>query len=300
MHMIYLLTNIDKLEGKRFYIGSKQECHLRMVDDIPTIIGTSNGKPYYSSSSSIEMREEMKRGERFSASILEEVLDRKTLLEREDYWITYYNAVKSQEYYNMSNAKLNCHDQDAVANKYGETVKELAWRNSSWSKRDNTAKECGFSNFGIFCIALYERIQSGERICDISYSFNKHRHFARGIVQLYDMEKVITDSKLDLSSEVRNYIKEGCSLYYAAELLDIEIPAARILLGDYDALYLRAFSVARDMGKTKEELEIEITREILSGKGFREISKEKGIIYESVKRYFLRCVRRNLKDIELI
>lgn len=301
MHLIYLLTNIDKPEGKRFYIGSKQECYLRMVDGIPTIISTNSGKPYYSSSSSIEMREEMKRGERFSASILEEVQDRKKLIEREDYWISHFNAVKSQEYYNMSNAKLNCHDQDAVANKYGETVKELAGRNSSWGKRDATAKQCGFNNFGLFCIHLYERIQSGERICDISYSFNKHRHFARGIIQIYDMEKVLVDSKrTDLTAAVRDYIKEGCSLYYAAELLKIEIPAARILLGDYNAVYLRSFSVARDMGKTKEELEIEITQDILAGKGFTEISRERGIIYESVKRYFLRCVRRNLKDIELV
>lgn len=298
--MIYLLTNIDKPEGKRFYVGSKQECHLRIVDAIPTIIGTSNGKPYYSSSSSIEMREEMKNGDRFSASILEDVLDRKSLLEREDYWITHFDAVKSQEFYNMSNAKLNCHDQDAVANKYGETVKDLASRNSSWSKRDNTAKECGYNNFGEFCFDIHNRLLAGERIFEISYSLNRHRHFAKTVIVKYNMEKAVLDLEKDVTKELRDYIKNGCSLFYAAELLDIEIPAARALLGDYDAVNFRSFSVARDMGKTKEELEIEITKDILDGKGFTEISREKGIIYESVKRYFLRCVRRNLKDIELI
>lgn len=300
MHLIYLLTNIDKTEGKRFYIGSKQECHLRMVDDIPTIISISNGKPYYSSSSSLEMREEMKRGERFSASILEEVANRKKLLEREDYWITHFNAVKSQDYYNMSNAKLNCHDQDAVANKYGETVKDLASRNSSWSKRDNTAKECGYNNFGEFCFDIYKRLLSGERIYEISQTLGRHRHFAKTIISRYDMEKATLDLEKDVTKELRDYIKNGCSLFYAAELLDIEIPAARALLGDYNAVNFRAFSVARDMGKTKEELEIEITKELLAGKGFTEIAREKGIIYESVKRYFFRCIRRNLKDVELI
>lgn len=300
MHLIYLLTNIDKPEGKRFYIGSKQECYLRMVDGIPTIIGTSNGKPYYSSSSSIEMREEMKRGERFSASILEEVQDRKKLIEREDYWITHFNAVKSQEYYNMSNAKLNCHDQDAVANKYGETIKELACRNSSWSKRDATARKCGFDNFGDFCFFLHECFQNGEGNAQVSRRFNMHKSFAKRILDNFDMDKALKDREKDLVSDIRNYIKDGCSLYYAAELLGIEIPVARSLLGDFNAVHSRAFSVARDMGKTKEELEIEITEEILEGKGFTEISREKGIVYESVKRYFLRCVRRNLKDIELI
>lgn len=114
------------------------------------------------------------------------------------------------------------------------------------------------------------------------------------------MEKATLDMDKDVTRELRDYIKNGCSLFYAAELLKIEIPAARCLLGDYDAINSRAFSVARDMGKTKEELEIEITKQILDGKGFREVAKEHGIIYESVKRYFFRCIRRNLKDIELI
>lgn len=242
----------------------------------------------------------MKNGDRFEAKVLEQVFDRKQLLEREDYWINYYDAVKSQDYYNMSNARLNCHDQDAVANKYGETVKELASRNSSWSKRDNTAREFGYNNFGEFCFDIHKRLQAGERIFEISYSFGKHRHFAKSIISKYDMEKAVLDLEKDATKELRDYIKNGCSLFYAAELLEIEIPAARYLLGDYDTVNFRAFSVARDMGKTKEELEIEITKQILSGMGFREVAKEHGIIYESVKRYFFRCIRRNLKDIELI
>ena len=300
MNIVYLLTNIDKKEGKRYYIGSKQECHLRQIDGISTIVSISNGKPYYSSSSSIEMKEEMKAGQRFEATILEQVLDRKNLLEREDYWITHFDAVKSQDYYNMSNARLNCHDQDAVANRYGETVKELAGRNSSWSKRDNTAKELGYSNFGDLCFNIHKRLLSGERIFEISSSFNKHRHFAKTIISKYDMEKATLDLEKDVTRELREYIKNGCSLFYAAELLNIEIPAARCLLGDYDVINSRAFSVARDMGKTKEELEIEITKEILSGAGFTEVANKYGIIYESVKRYFFRCIRRNLKDVELI
>lgn len=300
MNIVYLLTNISKESGKRFYIGSKQECHLREINGINTIVSVSNGKPYYSSSSSIEMREEMKRGDVFEASILEQVSDRRNLLEREDYWINKYNAVKSSDYYNMSNAKLNCHDQEAVANKYGETVKELACRNSSWSKRDATARDCGFDNFGDFCFFLHECFQKGEGNAQVSKRFNKHKSFAKRILDNFDMVKALEDKNLDLVSEIREYIKNGCSLYYAAELLGIEIPAARCMLGDFDAVHSRAFSVARDRGKTKHELEIEITQQILDGKGFREVSTEYGIVYESVKRYFFRCIRRNLNGKELI
>lgn len=300
MNIIYLLTNIDKTEGRRFYIGSKQECHIRQIDGVPTIIHTANGKPYYSSSSSVLMRDEMKAVHRFAASVLEKVSDRKKLIEREDYWIKHFDAVKSDEYYNMSNATLKCHDQDAVANRFGETVKELAWRNSSWSKRDKTALAAGFSNFGLFCVNIHQRLQQGEKIHQISESFKKHRHFAKMIVDRFDMVKVEEDLKLDLTSDVRELVKNGCSLYYAAELLGIEIPAARIFLGDYDVIHDRCFSVARDRGLTKAELELEITQKILEGKGFREVATEYGIIYESVKRYFFRCVRRNLKDKILI
>lgn len=156
MNIVYLLTNTSKTEGKRFYIGSKTECQIVDVGGIPTIVDR-DGKPYYSSSSSFEFKEAMLRGEIISASLLEEVHDKKKLLLAENAWIDKSNAVFSEEYYNMSNAVLNCHNQDAIANLYGESVKELAKRNSSLGKRDNSAKDLGYSNFGELCFDIWER-----------------------------------------------------------------------------------------------------------------------------------------------
>lgn len=34
MNIIYKLTNLDKPEGRRFYIGSKTECFIDTVDGI--------------------------------------------------------------------------------------------------------------------------------------------------------------------------------------------------------------------------------------------------------------------------
>ena len=54
--MIYLLTNITKTEGARFYIGSKSECNIINLNHVPTIISLNTNKPYYSSSANIEFK----------------------------------------------------------------------------------------------------------------------------------------------------------------------------------------------------------------------------------------------------
>ena len=107
MNIVYKLTNTSKKEGTRFYIGSKQSCTVIEIDGIPTIINKGTGKPYYSSSQSLEFRTDFQRGDTFSAEVLESGINRKDLLEVEDKWISYYNAVESKDFYNLSNAKLN-------------------------------------------------------------------------------------------------------------------------------------------------------------------------------------------------
>ena len=57
--------------------------------------------------------------------------------------------------------------------------------------------------------------------------------------------------------------------------------------------------MAYNLQKTKEELEIEITKAILDGEDFVDVAKRTGLVLESVKRYFLRCVRRRLKSSDL-
>ena len=302
MNIVYLLTNKTKTQGRRFYIGSKQECYLVPVDGIDTIISSKSGKPYYSSSSSFEMKIDMESGHVFEASILEEVPDKKKLLEAENNHIIRVNAVKSGDYYNIGNAVLNCHDQDAVANRFGQTVKELARDNSALSSRDNNAVKFGFSNFGEFAFHIYDIKQKDPSTnwAIISKDLGLERHWAGRYMKDFNMEKATQDLlKTDKIPELRKLIAENCSLYFAAKLLDLEIPAARIMLGDFNKHMERTYSVALLNGKSKEEMEVDITKLILDGFGFEDVSKKLGVTTTSVKRYFLRCVRKRLKSSDL-
>ena len=128
MNIIYLLTNISKKEGTRYYIGSKTECSLIELNGISTIISLTNNKPYYSSSSNIQFHSDFKSGNVFVASILEEVPDRSLLLSTENKYILKHDAVNSEEYYNLSEANVAgyTYSQDAPKNIYGESIKEYA------------------------------------------------------------------------------------------------------------------------------------------------------------------------------
>lgn len=105
MNIIYLLTN-TKNKTPRYYIGSKAECTIIKLNDIPTIISNKNNQPYYSSSTNIQFKEDFKNGDTFVASILEEVPDRSKLLEVENKYIIERDAVNSDQYYNLSYAVI--------------------------------------------------------------------------------------------------------------------------------------------------------------------------------------------------
>jgi hypothetical protein len=302
-NLIYLLTNINKSEGKRFYIGSKQEATLECFDGVMTILDRNN-KPYYSSSSSFEMKEEMKRGDIFEASLLEWVPDRRNLLEIENKYIMEKDAVKSDNYYNMSYALMNCHDQEAVANKFGETIKELACRNSSLSKRDNTAKKLGFNNFGELHLWVKQKKDEGFSHGDMSELIGKHRCFSKNIIEGIDLEKAyleIENSNI-YQDKLRSMIACGCSLYYAAELLKLELPSARIIIGDYNKEMERAYRCALKVGLSKDELEKRVVQIILNskdGEGYKDAARELKIGTEAVRRYLARYLKKNLSYPEL-
>lgn len=292
MHIIYKLTNSSKTEGKRFYIGSKQECKFLVIDDIPTIYNMKTGKPYYGSSTCFEFKEDFKRGDVFVAEVLEIVRDREDLRDRENHYLKLYDAVNSEEYYNKSYAFLRTHAHNAIQNKYGELTKEYANSQSQTSKRDGTAIALGYKNFGEMYFALYERLKSGESTKDISESCGKHRKWLQVSLRDYDMEKAKLDLESTSRDELRKLITEGVSLKYAANLLNIELPAARVLLGDYLKEKERAFTVASERGKSKEELEVDLTLRILNGENLLDISNSMTLCRESVLRYFFRCLRR--------
>lgn len=301
--IVYLLTNITLKEGKRFYIGSKQEASIELFDGVMTVLDR-NDKPYYSSSSSLEMREEMRRGDIFEASLLEEGLVRQKLLEAENGFITNADAVLSFEYYNKSNALLNCHDQDAVANKFGETVKELAGRNSSWSKRDSTAERLGFSNFGLLHLWVKLKKEDGLTHTEMSAIIGKHRHFSSSLIKGINLDKALleVEEKEKYQDKLRVLILAGCSLYYACELMGLEITSGRVILGDYNKKKERAFSVAKKHSKTKEEMEDTIINIFINSKdgyGQKAAAKELFINQEAVRRYVSRWLKRNVDPTKL-
>lgn len=292
MNIVYLLTNLNKAGGRRFYIGSKVECKLIDIDGIPTIYNVKTSKPYYSSSSCPGMRADLEQGHVLSATVLEVVIGRDNLRERENHYMRLHDAVASGEYYNMSEAFQNTYDHNAIKNVFGETIAEYASSCSSCSKRDNTAVELGFGNFGEMYFAFQDRLDSGEMTKDIAESYGKHRKWVQVSLREFDMDKAKTDLASAKQEEVRDLLTRGASLKKAAELLGIEIPTARVLLGDFSKDLEKQFSVARSRGKSKEEFEIEITQRILAGEEILDISNSTALCRESVLRYFMRCVRR--------
>ena len=300
MNIIYLLTNKSKTSGKRYYIGSKSECKIIAINGVATLIGSTTGKVYMSSSTSVEFKDDIAAGQVFEVSVLQELGQdqRKDLVKIENEWIIKMNAVQSSEYYNLGFALLNCRDYGKLANRYGETVGELSKNNSSTSKRDGTATELGYKNFGTLYFEMYEKyLEFGKNWSRTAEHYGKHKGYVRTCLYPFDMDKARKDLLTDKQSELRSLIAANCSLVKACRILNIELPAGRVLLGEYEET--RNFTVAHAQGKSKRELEIEITKAVLDGKGFRQVSNETGLVYETVKRYFFRCIRERVKSSDL-
>lgn len=304
MNIIYLLTNLDRESGRRFYVGSKTECFIENINGINRIVSSKTGLPYYGSSTCPLMKDDMSKSMRFNAEILEEVPDKRNLLETENKWIKFLNAVESPDYYNIAYALVGgcAIDQGAAYNMYGETIVQYGKATSSLNKRHNTAKRFGFKNLGEFCIWLYNEKLSGKSSAQIARDIGWERHAPYRYLSDYDMDKCLKEYNEDdtcLQKEIRSLIAEGVSAKKIAELKGLEIPTVCLYIGEYDDIYKKAFLVAQRRGQTKEELEIEVTKMILDGKGFNEVSRELSINETSVKRYFLRCVRNKLKSSDL-
>lgn len=303
MNIIYLLTNLNKSEGKRLYIGSKQECTVEDVDGVPVIVSLKTGKPYYGSSTCRDMKDDMKSGNTFSAEILEVVPNKKNLLDRECHHMVVRKAIGSEEYYNKALAHVGTFnvDQTAPYNKYGESLAEYGKRQSSFNKRNNNAKRYGFNNLGEFCVWIYTKKLAGYNGAEIAEKVGCERHQPFRYIKDYDMAKCILEydpNDYNLVKEIRKLLGEGVSFYKISELYNLELPTVSMIVGDYEDS--KMYLVASRRGMTREELEIQITREILSGKGFFEVAKDINIDETSTKRYFMRCIRRNLDPSRII
>lgn len=305
MNIVYKLTNLDKEEGKRFYIGSKTECFIEKIEGVDVIISIKTGLPYYGSSTCIDMKSDMQAGHRFQAEILEEVPQKKDIIAVENKWIKYFNAVNSTEFYNKNYAIIGKFvvDQHAPYNRYGETIVEYGKRMSSLKKRDNNARRFGFENLGDMCIFFYQKNKEGHSWADIARMIGWERHQPRRYISDYNMEKCIKEvdsiDREQTAVEVRKLLSKGCSIYKISELLSLEIPTIMWSISNLEESMNAQYLCAVRKGLTKEGLEIMITKMVLDGKGFNEVSRELKMNEASVKRYFLRCVRAKLKSSDL-
>lgn len=304
MNIIYKLTNMDRVDGRRFYVGSKAECFIETINGIDRIVSSKTGLPYYGSSTCPLMKQDMASGHKLSAEILEEVPNKKYLLEVENKWIIKLDAVCSDDYYNISYATIGGHsiDQTAAYNMHGETIVQYGKATSSLNKRHNTAKRFGYKNLGEFCLFLHEEKLLGKTSAQIAREIGWERHAPYRYLSDYNMDKCLKEydsSDKELEKSIRLLIAEGVSAKKIAELKNLEIPTVCLYIGDYDQIHRKAFLVAQRRGMTKDELEIEVTKMILDGKGFNDVSRELSINETSVKRYFLRCIRDKLKSSDL-
>jgi hypothetical protein len=299
VNIVYLLTNLSKEEGRRFYIGSKVECQIANIDGVATIMQRT-GKPYYGSSSCPQMKQDMQSGHVFEASVLEVVVDRKQLIERERSHISERNAVLSDEYYNLAEHRLDPHKNWQVGNCYGEEISKIAKDRSAMSKRDANARRAGFNNFGDQMFVVWDRNDAGENMAAIAESLGFERHRFLNHAKKFNKEKSRYDVlRIDQQQTIRSMFAKGATLGYIAEHLDMELPAVRSLLGNFDAKYERAYLTAKGLGMTKEELEVHVTKRILDGERMNAVAISLGIDTNSVKMYFFRCIRSRLKGSDL-
>jgi hypothetical protein len=303
MNIIYRLVNLNKETGRRFYIGSKQECCISKVDGVNRIVSLKSGLPYYGSSTCIEMKSDMETGHEFEAELLEEVYDKANLFDRENFYIRKFNAVSSEDYYNKREAFRGSHtiDQHAMFNKYGETILAYGKITSSFNKKNNTAKRFGFKNLGEMCVFIHKQQLSGKSSAVIADMIGWERHQPARYVKPYNMVKCLEEfdsSDKEVKSKLVKLYSEGVSINKISEITGFEIPTVIMHVHEYDVSD-KGFLVASRMGKSKEELEIEITLKVLQGDSYSSVCKLFSIDETSAKRYFMNCVKRNLKDVKL-
>ena len=293
MDVVYRLVNRSKVDGKRFYIGCKTECKVVDIGGVSTMVNVRNNKPYYSSSQSPEMARDFELGNVFEVEILEVVVG-KDLYEVECSYIEKFDAVNSDEYYNMSNFLVKNVNINSIANSFGESIKEVAYRNSSLSKRDAGAIKMGFENFGFLYLHIAKRYASGESMAKISKSLGRQRHFCGNTFKGVDVEKCdfeILNSSAYVDS-LRDLVSKGCTFYKASEILGLELPSARIILGNF--LNDKSYLASQRLGLSRDELGDKILTLILSGKDLNEVARDLNMIKKTVERYFIQAVRYRL------
>lgn len=295
MNIIYLLTN---LTNNKKYIGQKVECRIENLDGINTIINNKTELPYYGSSSNILMIEDMKIN-KFKAEILEQVLDKKEICKREDYWIRLYNAVESDDFYNLSYPlDYSKRDfQNSIKNEFGELYKEFAANESAISKRINSARKVGFNTLEDFYLDVYKKVKRDNNLAKIARDYNVERHTVSRLVQEVNLEKFY--------SEIQNYSKRtynkivdyrirGASIKKIGELLNLEFTTVLYYIGT-DNYKKQNYIVSNRKGLTEDELGYKIMEKFLKGEGLSKISKDLQLNKNQTFRSFHRFIRKHIE-----
>ena len=295
MNIIYLLTN---LTNNKKYIGQKVECRIENIDGIDTIINNKTELPYYGSSSNILMIEDMKSC-KFKAEILEQVLDKKDICKREDYWMKFYNAVESKDFYNLTYPlDYSKRDfQNSVKNEFGELYKEFAANESAISKRINSAKKVGFNTLEDFYLDIHKKIQIENNLAKIAREYGVERHTISRLIKEVDIEKFYTETQQYSKrtyNKIVDYRIKGASIKKIAKLLNIEFATVIYYIGT-DNYKKQNYIVSNRKGLTEDELGYKIMEKFLKGDGLNKISKDLQLNRNQTSRSFYRYIRKHIE-----
>lgn len=295
MNIVYELTNLST--GKK-YIGHKNECRIEIIDGLSTIINAKTELPYYGSSSNIEMKLALST-DKFSAKILEVVLDKKEICKREQYWMDLCDAVNSAEYYNLSNVlEYNKRDfQNSVRNIYGETYKEYASNEGSLVKRINSAKKIGFESLEAFYIDIATKIHKQTNLAQVSRDYGLERHtIARLLadVNIFKFEREIKTYSTRLKGKIEDYRINGASVKKIASMMSLEFATVLYYIGT-DKIKDKNYLVSKRKGLTEDELGYKIMELFLQNRSIKEINKILNLNKEQATRTFHRFIRKHIE-----
>jgi hypothetical protein len=310
MNIVYLLTNLDKKEDEmRFYVGSKQECHIENINGRDTIVSDHTHKPYWGSSSNSRMREDLKNCT-FEASILASTGHRNQLLALEQEWIEKLNAVESLEYYNLSNARLRggmLSDKGNIVNRFGEQASSFAGIKSSFMKRHNGAVAIGFESFGHMVLDISQRRKAGQSLNTIAQEYSKMcgKYVAhcriKNVSRYFDIPLLEVELEKVTPEEIKTFRDlciENASILKICELTGYSVPTVSYFISDVMSAN-KHFTLAIRRQQTPEELETQVLKEVLDGLSVAQASRKLQITEASGNRYFYRALRKRLKSSDL-
>lgn len=302
MNIIYKLTNINKKEGKRFYIGSKIECTVENYLGVQTILDRNN-KPYLGSSTCLEMKQDLINGDIFEAEILEVVPKRNLVRERENFYLKSYNVLSDIFYNKTDNAlapRNSKEGQNVIINKYGETLKEYAASKSGISKRVNRCKKLGFSSYKDLVIYVNEKLNSGETLAKISRDLKCNRHSIGSTLKGVNLKKCVSEMKdTTIKKTVKLFFLHNASVHKTAEILNLELPTVVYFLQEYNPVRKKVDVLLNRKGISKIDITKIIIREYLEGKSIKKISENLKLDRRTTQKYFDYYVKKrlNINDI---